>query len=192
MKPSNGGTDTEMPAEDGAWPKQISDENTKPPPAPHATNPHLTSWQPLRTKSNGRNEPTQSISHPNDVVKRGIDSESGTEADDEHFLLGLPASRSKKTPKGLERTTSNTTNSGMSDEHDGLLAPKSGKNGKERQARTIMDAISRKRTIELLRRISEVGLLGGLGCIVYSGDEHEGARLWRTGMRIKPHSSAMN
>lgn len=188
MKPSNGGTDTEMPAVDGASPKQISNENTKPP----ATNPHLASWQPLRTKSNGTNEPTSSIAHPNDKVKRSIDSESGTEADDEHFLLGVPASRSKKALKGLERTTLNTTNSGLSNEQDGLLAPKSGKEGKELEARTIMDAFSRKRRIELLRRFSEVGLLGGLGCIVYSGDENGGARLWKTGMRIKPHSSAIN
>ena len=82
----------------------------------------------------------------------------------------------------MERTISNTTASGLSDEQDGTKELKSANETKQLRERNIMDAFSRKRRIELLRRLSEVGLLFGLGFIVYSGNEQRDARLWKTGM----------
>lgn len=193
LKPEKSDRSTEVPDEDVVTLRQLSDENTKPADTPHSTDPHLSPWPPLRTKLNGTSEPTQSSTHPNDKLKRSIESESGTEADDEHFLLGVPASRSKqqqqKGLKELERTISGTTTKGLSDEQDGIQAPRSARGAKLLVARTIMAEFSRKRRIELLRRVSEVGLLFGLGCIVYSGDGQKGARLWETGM---PHRLALS
>ena len=190
MRTANGSTSTEVPSENVATTGQIVNGKTKDTDAPDATKAreqNTTAAQPLRPISNGTNEPPQSIAHPNDRLKRCIDSESGTEADDEHFLLGAPASRTrdKKELKQLERTISATSASGLSDERDETNKRKSAKDTKVQEKRTIMEAFSRRRRIELLRRVSEAGLLVGLGCIVYSGDEQKQGEIWKTGMSFQ-------
>lgn len=187
MKTANGITSKEVPSENVAEAGQIVNGNTKDTDAPNATKvreQNITAAQPLRSISNGTNEPPQSIAPPNDRLKRCIDSESGTEADDEHFLLGAPASRTKhkKELEQLERTISATSASGLSDEQDAANKRKSAKDTKVQEKRTIMEAFSRRRRIEFLRRVLEVGLLVGLGCIVYSGDEQKQGKIWKTGM----------
>lgn len=183
--PIRGGRCTEMSSEEVAQLKQLLGETPKPLDVPHCTNPHLSPWQPLRAKPNDINEATQSTAPPNDRIKRSIDSESGAEADDEHCILGVPASRLKhKISKRLERTTSNSTISGLSDNQDGLSTPKSSKERQQMEARVGMHASSRKRRIELLRRVLEVGLLLVLGCIVHPGNDE--AVLWRIGMLRDP------
>lgn len=187
MKAANGSTSIEVPSENIATTGQIVNGNTQDTDAPDAMKAreqNVTAAQPLRSISNGTNEPSQSIAHPNDRLKRCIDSESGTEADDEHFFLGAPASRTKhkKELKQLERTISATSATGLSNEQDGTNKGKSAKGTKVEEKRTIMEAFSRRRRIELLRRVSEVGLLAGLGCIVYSGDNQKQGKIWKMGM----------
>lgn len=190
LKTANGGTSTEVPSENVPTTGQMVNGNTKDTDVSDATKAreqNITAAQPLRSISNGTNEPPQSKAHPHDRLKRCIDSESGTEADDEHFLLGAPASRTKhkKELKRLERTISVTSASGLSDDEDGANKRKSAKDTKVQEKRTIMEAFSRRRRIELLRRVSEVGVLAGLGCIVYSGDEQKQGRIWKTGMSFQ-------
>lgn len=186
-KTANGSTSSHVPSENVAKTGQIVNGNTKDTDALDATrikDHNIIPSRPLRSKPNDTNEPPQSIAHPNDRVKRCIDSESGTEADDEHFLLGAPASwaKHKKELKQLERTISATSASGLSDAQDATNKSKSAKDTRVQEKRTIMEAFSRRRRIELLRRVSEVGLLVALGCIVYSGDEQKRGKIWKTGM----------
>lgn len=193
MKTAYGSTSTEVPSENIATTGQIVNghtNDTDAPDAPDATKAreqNITAAQPLRPISNGTNEPPQSLAHPNDRLKRCIDSESGTEADDEHFLLGVPTSRTKhkKELEQLERTISATSASELSDEQDGANKRKSAKDTKVQEKRTTMEAFSKRRRIELLRRVSEVGLLVGLGCIVYSADEQKQGKIWKTGMSFQ-------
>lgn len=192
MKTANGSSSTEVPSENVATTGQIVNGNTKDTDAPDETKAreqNITAAQPLRSISNGNgtNEPPQSIPHPNDRLKRCIDSESGTEADDEHFLLGAPALRTKhkRELKQLERTISATSASGLSDEQDGTSKRKSAMDTKVQEKRTILEAFSRRRRIELLRRVSEIGLLVGMGCIVYSRDDQKQGKIWKTGMPFR-------
>lgn len=118
-------------------------------------------------------------------------SDSGTEADDEHFLKGLPAPRSKlhKGLRGLNEVISGTStplpSPAFPDDQDRIFCPTPTQFKKEAQAgsdpRVASERLKRKR--EIVRRLAELLLLGSLGVIVYVND---GARpllhKWRRGM----------
>ncbi|ETS80339.1 hypothetical protein PFICI_07868 [Pestalotiopsis fici W106-1] len=105
-------------------------------------------------------------------------SDSGTEADDEHFLKGLPAPRTKlhKGLRGRNELLSGTSSpfpspAYLEDEarrNSYITAEfkKESKAEKERQSR----AETSKRTKVIIRRLTEVVLLGSLGAMVYMGE----------------------
>lgn len=117
-------------------------------------------------------------------------SDSGTEADDEHFLKGLPAPRSKlhKGLRGLNEVTSGTStplpSPAFPDDQDRIFSPAPTQFRKEAQAGSDPRAASErlKREREIVRRLAELLLLGSLGAIVHAND---GARpllhKWRRG-----------
>ncbi|KIE00611.1 Phosphatidate cytidylyltransferase, partial [Metarhizium majus ARSEF 297] len=113
-------------------------------------------------------------------------SESGTEADDEHFLKGLPAPKTKL-HKGLrdydEPTSGFTTPApspaALDDDHiqaiSQRLRPKVGQRKKR-----WLDVLRRNRA--LVRRLTEVGLVGSLGFMVVTSSHVSPLfRVWRKG-----------
>ena len=121
-------------------------------------------------------------SHPSDAVNRKIDIESGTEADDEHHRLGVPASRSRSqnSLKGLERTLSSSSTDATCILTEPLLSAaerrKMSNGGPAKKAE-----FTGRRRIELLRRVLEVLLMLGLGQIVHSRDGQDVGRVWPQG-----------
>ncbi|KFY14247.1 hypothetical protein V492_02752 [Pseudogymnoascus sp. VKM F-4246] len=131
-----------------------------------------------------------SILRPDDLYRHSTDSDSGTEADDEHFLLGLPAPRSRprKGLRGLERSGSSSPSPTLStvNLHKAARqqeyisdALKTIRNEEEQRAREAWEKFRVTRKTEVLRRVLEVVLLLGLGQIVYSGSERVTASLWK-------------
>ncbi|OBT45717.1 hypothetical protein VE00_03959 [Pseudogymnoascus sp. WSF 3629] len=130
------------------------------------------------------------ILHSEDLYRHSTDSDSGTEADDEHFLLGLPAPRSRprKGLRGLERSSSSSPSPALSavDLQQSARqqeyisdALKTLKTEEERRARETWEKFRATRKTEVLRRVLEVVLLLGLGQIVYSGNGRVTASLWK-------------
>ena len=127
-------------------------------------------------------------------------SDSGTEADDEGngFLKGLPAPphrprKGLRDARGLILSTTpspSVTPSHLEAEHQALSLDNTGErrssthawpsaNGEVEKAR---ERTIRRRRAELVRRSSEVVLLGIIGCIVYHGMGASGtATYWRIG-----------
>jgi len=125
---------------------------------------------------------------------RSTDDDSGTEADDEHFLKGLPAPRSRP-HKGLRNndgTLSGTSSPRLSPtilREDGrrlgwvekrdIIETKS----KAQDGLWASEKFRRKRSAELRRRVAEVLLLGFVGGLVLSGSEVRVVVMqWRYGM----------
>ncbi|KAK9773796.1 putative dolichol kinase [Seiridium cardinale] len=106
-------------------------------------------------------------------------SDSGTEADDEHFLKGLPAPRTKlhKGLRGRNEVLSGTSSPlpSPAPPEDGsrrtsyitFTSKKDGKAAKEQQLRTD----SSKRIRVVIRRLAEFILLGSLGALVQTNDD---------------------
>lgn len=132
---------------------------------------------------------------------RSTDEDSGTEADDEHFLKGLPAPRSRP-HKGLRGSDGNLSGSPsprlsptiLKEEgrrlgwiqKDAIIEPKSNTQDVLKAA----EKFRRKRGAELRRRVTEVVLLGFVGGVVLSGDDARAVIMrWRYGMDY--HSSTM-
>lgn len=106
-------------------------------------------------------------------------SDSGTEADDEHFLKGLPAPRTKlhKGLRGRNELLSGTSSpfpspAYLEDEtkRNSYITAESKKDLKAEKERQIKAETS-KRTKVIIRRITEVLLLGSLGVVVYTGEQ---------------------
>lgn len=98
-------------------------------------------------------------------------TDSGTEADDEHFLKGLPAPR--RWHKGLRGR--NEASSGAStpylvphDDEDrpSVLGAKRDRPSSIQISAVVLDKWRRKRTKETIRRLAELLILGGLGLFV--------------------------
>ncbi|KAI1363557.1 hypothetical protein F5Y08DRAFT_309084 [Xylaria arbuscula] len=98
-------------------------------------------------------------------------TDSGTEADDEHFLKGLPAPR--RWHKGLRGR--NEASSGAStpylvpyDDEDRRVIPgaKNDRSSSVQTSAAVSDKWRRKRTKEIIRRLAELLILGGLGLFV--------------------------
>lgn len=139
--------------------------------------------------------------HSEDRYRHSTDSDSGTEADDEHFLLGLPAPRSRprKGLRGLERSSSTSPSPALSvvDLQQSARqqeyisdALNTLQNEGEQRAREARDRFSATRKKEVLRRVLEIVILLGLGQIVYSGNERVTASLWKKGMFMAIYSLA--
>ncbi|KAF7533911.1 hypothetical protein G7054_g6690 [Neopestalotiopsis clavispora] len=115
-------------------------------------------------------------------------SDSGTEADDEHFLKGLPAPRTKlhKGLRGRNELLSGTSSpfpspAYLEDEtkRTSYITAESKKDLKAEKERQIKAETS-KRTKVIIRRITEVLLLGSLGVVVYTGEQvHPVLYKWR-------------
>lgn len=118
-------------------------------------------------------------------------SDSGTEADDEHFLKGLPAPRIRP-HKGL-RGTDGTFSASPSPLpspafQDGDVFRQIGyarantQTGKGEAARKATDKFRRKRKVEIIRRISETAILAFVGGIICINSEvRQLIWLWRRG-----------
>lgn len=125
-------------------------------------------------------------------------SDSGTEADDEHFLKGLPAPRIKP-HKGLRGE-----NGGISSTPSPLLSPAimddelqwkdigryrstalASKKLTEEEQRIIIRKFRQRRRIEVIRRTTEAFLLCFVGGIIYSSEGvKEILYLWKNGMLL--------
>jgi hypothetical protein len=112
-------------------------------------------------------------------VRYSTGSESGTEADDEHFLKGLPAPRSRphkglRSDSGLSvRTASPLPSPALLDQYGEVLPKYRAKTGRVADAsmtsediRNAEDKFRRKRKLEITRRSTEVCLLAFVGFIL--------------------------
>lgn len=156
------------------------------------------------TLSSGDQSPPSSSSTDDDAIgghlsradglyRHNTDSDSGTEAGDEHFLLGLPAPRSRprKGLRGLDRAGSATPSPNLSavdlnqaarQRRDLSAASGTSKYEDEQGALKALEKFQARRKTEVLRRVMEVILLLGLGYLVYSGNGKNTASLWQRGM----------
>lgn len=118
-------------------------------------------------------------------------SDSGTEADDEHFLKGLPAPRIRphKGLRGSDGIYSASPSPLPSPAfQDGYLSRQMGYahanalTCKGETARKATDKFRRKRRVEIIRRISETAILGCVGGIICLNSEvKQLIWLWRRG-----------
>jgi hypothetical protein len=163
---------------------------------PHASerfNAYTPATQtPLRSRQNTDDEEQEGGAY-SPGYKASTNSDSGTEADDEHFLKGLPAPkiRPHKGLRGAEGTLSGTPSPLLS---PAILDEDTQKGGylrratlptislKDADARKSAEKFRHKRRVEVIRRITETGILGfvaGLLCL------NSGVRqliwLWRRG-----------
>lgn len=150
---------------------------------PHSSersNPTSPSTQsPLRSTQNTDDEGQES-SRPSVAGYRESNSDSGTEADDEHFLKGLPAPKLRP-HKGLRDGDNSLSTSpspllspvalsedaqkipGYLRKVSAALAVQS-----EEDAAKVLEKLRRKRKIEIIRRLTEAALLmfvGGVLCL---------------------------
>jgi hypothetical protein len=123
-------------------------------------------------------------------------SDSGTEADDEHILKGLPAPKTRlhKGLRGMNEellsgTSTPLPSPAILDEDNRRTPPKDDKPHKNRRAR----AERSRRQKEVVRRLSEVLLLACLGGLVQSNqDVQPFVALWRRGIsNLAPRLSAI-
>jgi len=141
----------------------------------------LTSDVPLLPRTSNTGHDDQENKRPlSRGYKETMDSESGTEADDEHFLKGLPAPklRPHKGLRGTDGSPSSSPSPLMSpatfsedQKHvSGILRKTSAAIASldEKAARTLATKIHKKRLAEIVRRSTEAGILlfvGGLLCL---------------------------
>jgi hypothetical protein len=162
---------------------------------PHATFP--TSLSPLRSTQNTDDE--LSGEGPEIYLKdlgpaRSTESDSGTEADDEHFLKGLPAPKWRP-HKGLRGGDGNFSGSpsplvspailseGRGKVSDYLKKDETSASRAYENVRKATEKLRRKRRAELGRRFTEVALLTVVGAIVVSGrDVFLEIRAWKKGV----------
>jgi hypothetical protein len=115
-----------------------------------------------------------------ELTTRSSESDSGTEADDEHFLKGLPAPKRRphKGLRGGDRVLSGSPSplvlpavlnevvgKGSDYLREGAVPTNC---GRENDARKVAEKFRRKRTAEIWRRLIEVGLLVVVGTITTS------------------------
>lgn len=151
---------------------------------------------PLRSTQNTDDERTNvtPVRQGSIAYTHSTDSDSGTEADDEHFLKGLPAPKHKG-HKGLINGDGS-----RSDTPSPALSPDIVKDGERQLGATYKKAVlsaqratneeiwharqklGKKRIIELRRRACEVILLGVVGLVVFlSAEGRKSAAQWRHG-----------
>jgi len=147
---------------------------------PYASERFIANTRSLRPTSNTDHEDQENRRPLSQGYKEVMDSESGTEADDEHFLKGLPAPklRPHKGLRGTDGSLSSSPSPLMSpaifgeDQRriSGILRNTSAAIAAldEEDARKLAAKIQKKRVAEIVRRSTEAGILlfvGGLLCL---------------------------
>jgi hypothetical protein len=158
--------------------------NSKVPPTPAPSRPaHFTDDE---GQANIRQPPTG---------YRESNSDSGTEADDEHFLKGLPAPKLRP-HKGLRNADGSLSSSPspllspaiLNDDIQsipGFIRKISAASAiqNDEEARTALEKLRRKRRVEIVRRTTEGAILifiGGVLCL--NLEVRDLVRLWKTGV----------
>jgi hypothetical protein len=146
----------------------------------------------LRSRQNTDDEEQEGAAY-SPGYKASTNSDSGTEADDEHFLKGLPAPkiRPHKGLRGAEGTLSGTPSPLLS---PAILDEDTQKEGylrqatlptislKDSDARKAAEKFRHKRRVELIRRITETGILGFVtGLLCLNSEVRQLIWLWRRG-----------
>ena len=151
---------------------------------------------PLRSAQNTDDEGKSSVdSVPRSYQRSTNSDDSGTEADDEHFLKGLPAPRLRlhKGLRGIDGTPSPLLSPAILEEE--IHSPR-----KLRQIASLLpeqdgeilrkarERLQQKRRIEIIRRMCETALLIFVGAVVCAGDDiRKALQFWKPGM-IPPAS----
>jgi hypothetical protein len=152
---------------------------------------------PLRSSQNTDNEEQDGRRKPEvykETYKGSTGSDSGTEADDEHFLKGLPAPkiRPHKGLRGFDASLSGSPSPILSPAIPDDDIPRTG--GYQRQkeavisvsadeaARKLAEKLRRKRKVEVIRRCSETSILFFLAAILCCDPQiRKLLHLWRRG-----------
>lgn len=124
--------------------------------------------------------------YPYDSHDTSLSSASGTEADDEHFLKGLPApKRHHKGVRGLNEVSSGTSSPMPSPSTTRPDEQKYQLNANKQALPTPTPQVpteTLKRRKEVVRRLVEIAILGGLCASVLSNhDVQKVLRIWKRG-----------
>ncbi|TVY20783.1 Dolichol kinase sec59 [Lachnellula arida] len=145
---------------------------------------------PLRSTHNTDDE-DQYVGAYSPSYNASTNSDSGTEADDEHFLKGLPAPkiRPHKGLRGLDGSLSSSPSPLLSPaildgdtQKEGYLtrATLPTTNLKESEARKTAEKLRHKRRVEVIRRVTEAGILASVaGLLCLSPEVRQLIWLWR-------------
>lgn len=148
---------------------------------------------PLRSAQNTDDEEQEPSSLLPEGYGEPANSDSGTEADDEHFLKGLPAPkfRPRKGLRGAEGTWSSTPSPLLSpailDEYVRNVPASSRRAAisaalTEEDLHRAAERYRHKRRVEIVRRATEAGILLFVGAILGLNKEvRQHLRLWRRG-----------
>jgi hypothetical protein len=148
---------------------------------------------PLRTAQNTDDEEHQTSSLLPVGYREPANSDSGTEADDEHFLKGLPAPklRPHKGLRGAEGTWSSTPSPLLSpailDDDIQKISAKSRRAAisaalTEEETRKAAERYRQKRRVEIVRRATEAAIVVFVGAILGLNREvRQLLRLWKRG-----------
>jgi dolichol kinase len=149
---------------------------------------------PLSSKQNTDDEEQVQTPSVSESYRESTPSDSGTEADDEHFLKGLPAPKLKphKGLRGDDGTFSGSPSPLPSPAILEIDTPKSlgYLRGSGVKIPALREAAARRKAdnreklkVEIIRRVSETALLGFVGGIICLNPEvRQLVRLWRRGM----------
>lgn len=155
---------------------------------------------PLRSRHNTDDE-DQYVGAYSPGYNASTNSDSGTEADDEHFLKGLPAPkiRPHKGLRGLDGSLSSSPSPLLSPAIPDGDTPKEGyltratlptTSLKESDAHKIAEKLRHKRRVEVIRRVTEAGILASVaGLLCLSPEVRQLIWLWRRGMFLDLLSS---
>ena len=148
---------------------------------------------PLRSRHNTDDE-DQYIRAYSPGYNAPTNSDSGTEADDEHFLKGLPAPKIRP-HKGLRALDGSLSGSPSPLLSPALLDGDTQKEGylnratlpstslKESDAQKIAEKLRHKRRVEVIRRVTEAGILAAVaGLLCLNPEVRQLIWLWRRGM----------
>ena len=156
--------------------------------------------KPFRSRETTEDEGQDGQTRVSEGFRESTNSDSGTEADDEHFLKGLPAPKLRP-PKGLrggDGLLSSTSSPLLSpailnDVFQGRLGSSvktilSSDALEESDVRKAVDAFRHKRRIEIVRRVTESSIMGFVALILALNPEvRELAYMWKTGNSLVIH-----
>lgn len=149
---------------------------------------------PLRSAQTTDDEGPQELRRRSESYKESTNSDSGTEADDEHFLKGLPAPKLRlhKGLRGADSSPSGTPSPVLSpallDEDSPRthgffrqrILPSAGIDREE--AEKAVEKFRRKRRIEMVRRSTEAGIMCFVGAMLcFDSQVRRVIYMWRRG-----------
>lgn len=156
--------------------------------------PNIAFW-PAGIQDDEEQESQTTIS---ERYRESTNSDSGTEADDEHFLKGLPAPRLRP-PKGLRGidgslsgTSTPLLSSAIVDDvgygrlQSSIKRALSHEDLNERDVRKAVESFRHGRRIEIVRRVTESSILGFVGIILcFNPEVRELVSLWKKGNALE-------